>query len=53
LKVDLREASVYRPSFLLEEDPSSLGSKPGRTFNGPRYSGGFSDHLPVFLTLRW
>jgi hypothetical protein len=53
LRVDLREVSVYRPSFLLEEDPSFLGAKPSRTFNGPRYNGGFSDHLPIFLTLRW
>jgi len=35
--------------FLLEEDKSYVGSKPFRTYNGYRYRGGFSDHLPVCL----
>lgn len=43
--------SVYRPSFLLEEDKTYLGVKPRRTFIGPRYNGGLSDHLPVVVTV--
>ncbi|MFT3740108.1 MAG: endonuclease [Breznakibacter sp.] len=33
--------------FLLEKDETYLGQKPFRTFIGPVYHGGFSDHLPV------
>jgi predicted extracellular nuclease len=38
--------------FLLEKDEANLGEKPFRTFTGPVYHGGFSDHLPVMLTLK-
>ncbi len=39
-------------TFLLEEDRSAFGMKPFRTYAGPRYLGGYSDHLPVALLLR-
>ncbi|MCD4735583.1 MAG: hypothetical protein K8R53_06035, partial [Bacteroidales bacterium] len=32
-------------------DDKYLGIKPFRTFSGPRYIGGFSDHLPVFIKI--
>lgn len=35
--------------FLLEEDPVYRGVKPRRTYIGPRYNGGLSDHLPIIL----
>jgi len=34
--------------FLLEKDKRYGGLKPRRTFVGPRYNGGLSDHLPIF-----
>lgn len=37
--------------FLLEKDEKYTGVRPGRTYNGYRYKGGFSDHLPVLLKL--
>jgi len=37
--------------FLLEDDMSYSGVKPKRTYVGPRYVGGVSDHLPVMLNL--
>lgn len=43
--------SVVNEPFLLCEDPSWTGTKPFRTYQGPRYVGGFSDHLPVILTV--
>ncbi len=43
---------IYAPDFLLEEDKAFLGHKPRRTYVGPRYNGGVSDHLPVILTLK-
>lgn len=33
--------------FLLEDDEKYGGKKPFRTYLGPRYLGGYSDHLPL------
>lgn len=38
---------VFAPSWLLEEAPNQLSVKPFRTYLGPKYHGGVSDHLPV------
>ncbi len=38
--------------FLLEKDSAHSGLRPLRTFSGPRWKGGFSDHLPILVTLR-
>jgi predicted extracellular nuclease len=46
-----RQAAIFSAPFLLLEDETYLGFKPYRTFSGPRYLGGFSDHLPVYLDL--
>ncbi len=40
------EERIFAPRCLLERD-SYGGEKPRRTFSGPRYLGGISDHLPV------
>lgn len=42
---------VFAPGFLLEPDVAWLGEKPRRTYVGPRYNGGLSDHLPIILRL--
>ncbi|MCX6286345.1 MAG: endonuclease [Bacteroidetes bacterium] len=44
---------IFRGSFLLKEDLKYFGNKPFRTYNGLRYEGGFSDHLPVYLDLAY
>lgn len=41
--------SIFDPAFLQEPDKAFLGLKPKRTFIGPRYNGGVSDHLPVLV----
>lgn len=43
---------VFKPGFLLREDPLYPGLSPFSTWNGYRYLGGFSDHLPVLLDLK-
>ncbi|NLB66831.1 MAG: endonuclease [Bacteroidales bacterium] len=43
---------IFAPAFLLEEDREFLGQKPRRTYIGPRYNGGVSDHLPILLRLQ-
>lgn len=42
-------ATVLRYKFLIEQDKKHGGYKPFRTYYGPRYHGGFSDHLPILL----
>ena len=45
--------SIFSPDFLLEDDKVYGGKKPFRTWNGMKYQGGFSDHLPVILDLKY
>ncbi len=45
----LVRVEVGKYPFLLEQDDSYLGHKPKRTYSGPRYLGGISDHLPIRL----
>lgn len=42
---------IHAPRFLLEEDARYGGYQPRRTYVGPRYQGGFSDHLPLVVRL--
>jgi hypothetical protein len=44
--------TIHAPSFLLEKDPAVPGIRPFRTYNGYKYHGGFSDHLPVYIDIR-
>lgn len=44
-------AHIYDAPFLLMEDKTYFGTKPYRTYLGPKYLGGFSDHLPVYLDI--
>ena len=44
-------ARIFHPDFLLTDDETHRGKKPYRTYLGPRYLGGFSDHLPVCIDL--
>ena len=47
----LENVQIIRHPFLLEEDEKYGGDKPFRTFNGLKYNGGYSDHLPIALDL--
>ncbi|MEI7664015.1 MAG: endonuclease [Bacteroidota bacterium] len=51
LKAGARNARVYKSTFLLEDDNTYFGKKLNRSYSGPRYHGGFSDHLPVVVEL--
>lgn len=44
-------ACIFAASYLLVPDDAFGGEKPLRSFLGPRYMGGYSDHLPVFVDL--
>lgn len=43
---------VLRVPFLLVPDKGFAGEKPFRTYSGPRYIGGVSDHCPIWLNLK-
>lgn len=47
-----RRTLVFSAPFLLEEDKSHFGFKPFPTYRGPRYYGGYSDHLPVYIEMK-
>ncbi len=42
-------AGIFDAEFLFEDDERYLGVKPFRTYSGPQYLDGYSDHLPVYL----
>jgi predicted extracellular nuclease len=44
-------AKIFTARFLLEEDKRYMGFQPFRTYGGPKFLGGFSDHLPVYIDL--
>ena len=45
--------TIFDADFLLEKDKNFLGEKPFRTYMGFKYHNGFSDHLPVYIDLRY
>ncbi len=40
---------IHTPAFLLEAEKRWMGVRPFRTYQGPRYAGGVSDHLPIVV----
>jgi endonuclease/exonuclease/phosphatase family metal-dependent hydrolase len=53
LYTDVKMLSIFKPDFLLRRDPKYPGFTPLSTYRGYRYQGGFSDHLPVLLDLKF
>lgn len=49
---DKAEMEVCRIPFLMTWEKKHPGEKPLRTYSGPRYIGGVSDHCPVILKLK-
>ncbi|MEO1516335.1 MAG: endonuclease/exonuclease/phosphatase family protein [Bacteroidota bacterium] len=45
------DMQTYRQDWMMYTDPKH-GQRPSRTYGGPNYYGGFSDHLPVFIELQ-
>lgn len=46
------QVMIFSPEWLLEEDSKYLDYKPKRTYTGYRYHAGYSDHLPIVLTIQ-
>ncbi|MDR1517387.1 MAG: hypothetical protein LBS52_04710 [Dysgonamonadaceae bacterium] len=51
VKIKDEKGNVFKAKFLLQDDEKNGGEQPYRTNLGPRYIGGFSDHLPIYLDL--
>jgi predicted extracellular nuclease len=51
LRTSTKDIHIFRADFLFEEDDIYSGLRPYRTYRGYTYTGGFSDHLPVYLDL--
>lgn len=45
------QMEILQVPFLQTPDTGHAGSKPLRTYSGPRYLGGASDHCPIWLSL--
>ena len=52
LHYDKKSATIFHEEFLFVEDKTYGGKKLFRTYIGPKYQGGYSDHLPVFIDLK-
>lgn len=46
-----KSATIFHADFLFVDDDTYGGKKLFRTYIGPKYQGGYSDHLPVFIDL--
>lgn len=53
LRASTDAVEIWAPPFLLETDPEDLGLRPRRTYEGYRYHGGVSDHLPLRITFKY
>jgi hypothetical protein len=51
IQTSFKDANIFSSTFLTSKDDKNFGVKLNRTYNGPRYNGGFSDHLPVYLDI--
>ena len=51
LKYKDKSAQIFHADFLFEKDESFGGVKLFRTYVGPKYFGGYADHLPVHIDL--
>lgn len=47
-----KSATIFHRDFLFVDDETYGSKKLFRTYIGPKYQGGYSDHLPVYIDLR-
>ncbi len=45
------DGKIFKADFMLYHDEDNQVSVPSRTYGGPNYYGGISDHFPVYLVL--
>lgn len=47
------QAFIFKPEWIFAEVYKNDGLSPKRTWAGSRYLGGYSDHLPVYVVLKY
>lgn len=52
ISIEQESVLTFGAKYLLEKDRAYIGRKPRRTYIGPRYNGGLSDHLPIVLKIK-
>ncbi len=50
--LEITDAEVFKRDFMIYED-ENYGEKPNRTYGGPNYYGGISDHYPILSLLHY
>ena len=48
---DVSTMKILQIPFLMTKDTGHAGTKPLRTYSGPRYLGGVSDHCPIWIVV--
>ena len=51
-QVTTQEGHIFRQDWMLFKHPK-YGAIPNRTYSGPIWHGGYSDHLPVYIDVRY
>jgi predicted extracellular nuclease len=49
-KIRVTNATVFQEDWMMYDHPK-YGNGPSRSYGGPNYYGGYSDHLPVFIDI--
>ena len=49
----VKKVGSLAPDWMLTEDTQYLGHRPHRTYYGYRYTGGYSDHLPILIQIEF
>lgn len=49
----LEDAHIFNADFLLEDDDKYTGKRVNRTYIGFKFHGGYSDHLPTYVDLKF
>lgn len=51
LTVTDSSATIFSPEWLFYTDEKTGGQSPSKTYGGPNYYGGYSDHFPIVLRM--
>jgi Endonuclease/Exonuclease/phosphatase family len=53
LETKLEWAQIFEGDYLLENEKDGIGKITNRTYIGFKYHGGYSDHLPIFVDVKF
>lgn len=52
LHLDFSDGKIFREEWMIYKNPKIGEETPNKTYGGPSYFGGVSDHLPVYMILK-